>query len=101
MAHHKYNLEFRQNAVRLAGDPGKTDRSVEISLGLYQGAVRAWRKELAAHSDDAFPGSGRLHAKDDEIRRLKRDLADARMERDILKKAVAIFSVEPKRNSDS
>ena len=39
-----------------------------------------------------FPGKGHLSPEDSEIRRLKRENERLRMERDILKKAVAIFS---------
>jgi transposase len=44
----------------------------------------------------AFPGKGRLKPAEEELRRMKRELADVTQERDILKKALAIFSKEPK-----
>jgi transposase len=88
----KYDREFKLEAIRLAGQPGAIARSVERDLGLYQGAIRHWREEVGAASEQAFPGSGHLKAQDEEVRRLRRELADARMERDILKKAMAIFS---------
>lgn len=44
--------------------------------------------------DVAFLGEGKMKPEDDEIRRLKRKLAEAEEERDILKKAVAIFSAK-------
>ena len=43
-----------------------------------------------------FIGKGRLRPADDELRRLKKELEDVKQERDILKKALAIFSKEPK-----
>jgi transposase len=46
---------------------------------------------------DAFPGSGRRSLEQLEIARLKRELADAREENEILKKAKAHFSSQPKR----
>ncbi len=43
-----------------------------------------------------FPGKGRLKPPDEELRRLKKELSDVTQERDILKKALAIFSKEPR-----
>jgi transposase len=88
----KYEVGFKRDAVRLANESGKADSAVERDLGVYQGAIRTWRKELGRSGEDAFPGKGKLHAHDEEFRRLRRELADVKMERDILKKAMAIFS---------
>lgn len=88
----KYEVPFKRDAVRLAGESEKGDAAVERDLGLYQGAIRTWRKELAASGAGAFPGKGKLHKQDEELWRLRRELADVTMERDILKKAMAIFS---------
>ncbi len=49
----------------------------------------------------AFPGKGKLKACDEEIRKLKRENERLRRERDILKKAVAIFSKDPQRYTRS
>lgn len=91
-----YDPEFKRQAVSLADNPERTDRSIEQELGLYQGAIRHWRKELEADHDHAFPGKGRLKPDDEEMRRLRRELEIVCQERDILKKAVAIFSDVPK-----
>jgi transposase len=68
---------------------------------LYPGAVARWRKELATDPVDAFPGPGHQKPLEEENRRLRRELDIAREERDILKKAVAIFSEGPNTDSDS
>lgn len=88
----KYEPTFKREAVRLAEESGKTDRQVERELGLYQGAIGQWRKELEKDPEHAFPGTGRLKPLEEENRRLRRELAGVREERDILKKAIAIFS---------
>jgi transposase len=49
-------------------------------------------QELAAHGSEAFPGSGHQTAQEEELRRLKRELEVTRQERDILKKALIVFS---------
>jgi transposase-like protein len=51
-----------------------------------------WKKQLETHSSKAFPGKGR--EADDETARLKRELAAAKEEIEILKKAAAYFARE-------
>ena len=96
----KYDGTFKREAVRLADTSGKKDRVVERELGLYQGAIRHWREELQADTEHAFPGTGHLKPLEAENLRLRRELAIAQEERDILKKAVAIFSKKPKTSTD-
>jgi transposase len=92
----KFDASFKREAVRLSESSGKRDRTLEKELGLYQGALRHWREELKADSEHAFPGTGHLKPLEEETRRLQRENAILREERDILKKAVAIFSKRPK-----
>jgi transposase len=54
--------------------------------------IHQWRKELADHGAEAFPGSGHQTDLEEENRRLKRELERTRKARDILKKTVSIFS---------
>lgn len=96
-----YDSTFKRNAVRLADTSGKNDRTIEKDLGLYQGAIRHWREELQADPENAFPGTGHLKPLEEENLRLRRELAGAREERDILKKAIAIFSKTAKTNTGS
>ena len=97
----KYDLEFKLEAVRMAAEPGVTNRSVERRLGIGQGVLSRWKRELKDDDAQAFAGKGRLKPKDEELRRLKRENDRLRRERDILKKAVAIFSTDPHRYSGS
>jgi transposase len=61
-----------------------------------------WKRQLARQGKDAFPGKGHLMPEEEEeLRRLKRENERLRRERDILKKAVAIFSEDPHRYSGS
>lgn len=93
--------DFKREAVRMADSPDTTDAEVERNLGLYGGAIKDWRKQLKKYDGDAFPGSGHQTPLEEENRRLRRELDNAREERDILKKAIAIFSKKPKTSSDS
>lgn len=61
-------------------------------LGISDTSIHQWRKELTEHGSEAFPGSGHQTAQEEELRRLKRENEVLRQERDILKKAVGIFS---------
>jgi transposase len=97
----KYDLEFKVEAVRMAAEPGITNASVERRLGIGQGVLSRWKRELKDEGAHAFPGKGHLKPEDEEIRRLKRETERLRRERDILKKAVAIFSTDPHRYSGS
>ena len=97
----RFDKEFKIEAVRLASEPGNTQSEIERDLGISQGIISRWKRELRKDGDQAFPGKGRLKPDDDELRRLKRENERLRRERDILKKAVAIFSEDPNRDSDS
>ena len=88
----KYSQEFKIEAVRLARESGRTSKDVADDLGIRGDMLRRWVRELEIEGDDAFRGSGHLRTDEDELRRVKRELARVKEERDILKKAVAIFS---------
>jgi transposase len=97
----RYDKEFKIEAVRLASEPGNTQADIERDLGIGKGIISRWARELQNDGEHAFPGKGRQKPVDEEIRRLKRENEKLRRERDILKKAVAIFSEDPNRYSDS
>jgi transposase len=86
-----YTQEFKREAVRLAQSSGNSIAQVDRELGISDSSIHQWRKELAEHGPDAFPGSGHQTALEEENRRLKRELERTRQERDILKKTVSIF----------
>ena len=87
-----YTAEFKREAVRLAQTSGKSITQVARELGISDSSIHQWRKELAAHRVEAFPGSGHQTAQEEDLRRLKRELEVTRQERDILKKAFIVFS---------
>ena len=88
----QYDKEFKINAVRLYEESGKLLREVEQELGVGTGCISHWRKELQDQGELSFPRNGKLNEKDAEMARLKRELEIVKQERDILKKAVGIFS---------
>jgi transposase len=87
-----YSAEFKIDALRLLETSGKSASEIERELGIGDGCLRQWKKKLGANGSQAFPGHGRVAPEQEELQRLKRELEIVRQERDILKKAVAIFS---------
>jgi transposase len=89
----KYSREFKVEAVRLLNLSGKSGHEIEADLGIGSGSIYRWRKQLEAEGTQGmrvFPGHGR--PRDEELARLRKELADVKEERDILRKALAIFS---------
>jgi transposase len=92
----KYDKDFKVEAVRLVMDGGRTVSSVADGLGISDTALYRWISEYKQDQGHAFPGSGNLKPDDEEIRRMKRLIADLQEENAILKKAAAIF-INPRR----
>ena len=88
-----YDKEFKLNAIKLHLEGGRTLRQVSEELGIPYGTFSGWLESYKADGQEAFPGKGSLKASDAEIAQLRKELAIAREERDILKKALGIFSV--------
>jgi transposase len=91
-----YDREFKNKAVRLVTERGRRVSEVARDLGINANMLWRWKLELTNEPEQAFPGKGHLQDKDEEIQQLRKELADAREERDLLKKVVAIFSKHPK-----
>jgi transposase len=86
-----YTAEVKREAVQLAQTSGKSIAQVARDLAISDTSIHQWRKELAEHGPEAFPGSGHQTGMEEENRRLKRENDVLPQERDILKKAVGIF----------
>jgi transposase len=91
-----YSREFKLEAVRLWQTTDKSGAEIERELGIGSGCLSRWKQKYLSDGERAFPGHGRVPPGEDEFRRVKRELEIMRQERDILKKAVAIFS-HPRR----
>jgi len=93
-----YDRQFKIDAVKLLKESGKTATEIADNLGIKRDLLSRWTKEFANESNKAFTGKG--IPRDEEVIRLKKEIADLRMERDILKKAMAIFSQPDRRNTN-
>jgi transposase len=87
-----FTKEFKVEAVQLVRRSGKTQSQVARELGIADSTLHHWCKQLADQGQQAFVGSGHQTPQEEELRRVKRELEVTRQERDILKKALAIFS---------
>lgn len=87
-----YTREFKLEAIQLAETSDKSIAEVERDLGLSVGQIHHWRRQLADEGEEAFPGKGRLRPQGELIRQLQRENEILREERDILKKAISVFS---------
>ena len=87
---------FKQEAVQLVLTSGKSAVQIAKDLGVSDSALSRWVREYRTQPAEAFPGKGHLSPGDEEVRRLQRENEVLRQERDILKKAIAIFTHEPR-----
>jgi transposase len=91
-----FTREFKVQAVRMVSEGGQRVSEVARDLELDPKLIRRWREALkqekAQEVSEAFPGKGHLQPEPEELRRLQRENARLREEREILKKALAIFS---------
>jgi len=87
-----YTREFKLEAVQLLETSNKSASQIERDLGIGQGNLWRWKRKLTQDGEHAFPGHGRLTPEQERIRQLERENEILRQQRDILKKAVAIFS---------
>lgn len=98
----KYDREFKQMAVDLSKhrkDIGALAEELEIKPYL----LYRWRREALGPQGTSFPGQGnpKQTVEEKEIAKLKKELREAQLERDILKKAVSIFSKSDGKHSNS
>jgi transposase len=90
----KYDVFFKEEAVKLIVERGRTPGTVAKELGINATMLGRWKREYL--SGKGFPGKGHIPKIDEENHLLRKELADVKMERDILKKAVGIFSKGPR-----
>lgn len=93
----RFSREFKVEAVCQVLEGPRSMNEVARDLDLSPGVLSRWVRQYREDSDLAFPGQSHQLPDDEELRRLRRELADVREERDILKKALVVFSRrEPK-----
>jgi transposase len=88
----RFDKQFKLDALRLIQDSERPSAEIARELGVHPNVLYRWRNQFLADPDQAFPGKGKLKPEDEELRRLRRELDVVKEERDILKKALAVFS---------
>ena len=91
-----FNKEFKKEVARLVTEGWRKVSEVARDLEIHPNVIHRWKREYLEDIEDAFPGKGCIKPKAEEMRKLKKTLADVTEERDILKKALAIFSQHPR-----
>lgn len=87
-----FSDEFKQDAVQLIIEKGIPVRQVARDLDIHPNLLHQWRRKFLSGGSDAFVGKGHLKPQEAELKRLQRELEDVKEERDILKKALGVFS---------
>lgn len=89
-----YTEEFKVEAVKLLRESEESAAQIARELGIPQTNLSRWKREMEEDPIGAFPGKG--NSRDEELAELRRENAKLKKERDILKKAVGIFSQMPR-----
>jgi transposase len=97
----RFSKEFKMDAVNMIKVGDKSVHDLSNELGIHNVTLYSWVRKYDEDKEEAFPGEGNLKPSDDEVRKLLRQLADVTEERDILKKAISIFSKDQKKNTSS
>ena len=87
MTRRQFSREFKVEAVRLVQERGVSVSQASRDLDVGESLFRRWLKEFSSDPGQAFPGQGQLKPEQQEIERLRREVAKLKAERDILKKA--------------
>ena len=93
----RFDRDFKISAVKMVTDGGHKAAEVARSLGIHANQLYNWKQKFSSNGEKAFPGKGHLT----ELAALRRELRETHLERDILKKAVGIFSKTTENGSAS
>ena len=88
----KFSAEFKREAVALSRQPEVSCRQIAREIGINPNLLYRWRREADEAAGHAFSGSGT--PRDEEVARLKRELARVKKERDFLREAATFFAKE-------
>lgn len=87
-----FDKEYKAMAVKRAKESDRSVSEVAKELDISPSTLHGWINKFSEHGDKAFPGSGRLHEADDELRKLRKEILDLKEENAILKKAAVFFA---------
>lgn len=87
-----FTREFKVNAVQLVTEKKMSVRKVADELDIHPNLLSIWKGKYMKQGEKAFSGRGRISPEKTELRKLLKELDRTKEERDILKKALAVFS---------
>ena len=90
----KYTREFKEDAVSLVTEKGHKVAEAARNLGIDRRMLGRWIKEYQEDEGEAFRGNGKRTVEQEELRRLRAENKQLKLEREILKKATAFFAKE-------
>lgn len=99
MGRRRFTREFKVEAVRLLTAGHRSAAEIGRELGINPNLLYRWKRQMAEDPEAAFPGPGQLKPEEEELRRLRRELEDARQEISFLKKTSAYFASLRERGS--
>jgi len=97
--HPSYSPEFQAEAVKLVLEQGLSIQAAAKRLNLPKSTLGHWVKAAKRGKQIAVPGARSVAELEAEVAKLRRELAEAQMERDILKKATAYFAKESQKGT--
>ena len=93
----RFTKEYKEEIIKLVTEQGKRPTHVARDIDVSESTVRGWVKKYQEHGANAFPGSGNLRTEDEELRRLKKMLADIQEENEIVI-AIIAYLIKIKNN---
>ncbi len=86
----KFSVEFKRGGLEQASQPGVSCAQVARELGIRDNPLTRWRREAGSQGNSPYAGTGA--PRDEELARLKRELARVKKERDFLREAATFFA---------
>jgi transposase len=99
MTRSRHSEDYKKEAVRLVIQNNRKIKQVAADLGVNHWTLKDWLRQYGKEIHSEMLAGGLKISPEEELRLLKRELADVKEERDILKKAIAVFSRKPKINT--
>jgi transposase len=87
----KFDEDFKKNAVKLSYASPKTIKEIAEDLGIHENLLYNWRRKYTSEGDKT-----KYATLEEENSAIRRELAETKMERDMLKKAAAYFAKNQK-----
>ena len=88
--HKRYSPEFKREALKRTTEEGLSDKFICAELNISTRQLRRWRDQYRLLGNDAFPGQGQ--SRDEELTKLKRELAKIEQKRNFLWAAAIYFA---------